>query len=164
MRPRIALERPLIARMFLAYFLRDFTEHRVIVRSFVLRDGAPIQSFCRHGQVAETIYHFRIQLLSIGELLVHERHTRDAHLQTRAEPIFRQITFNAGAFDAFGIQNENRRRPDRVESFEVRGVFFDVSFEWDEVLVDEVSGFLIGIGLGFQPSTCASSRRGGEID
>jgi hypothetical protein len=43
-------------------------------------------------------------------------------------------------------------------------MFFDVSFEWDEVLVDKVSGFLIGIGLGFQPSTCASSRRGREID
>jgi hypothetical protein len=43
-------------------------------------------------------------------------------------------------------------------------MFFDVSFEWDEVLIDEVSGFLIGIGLGFQPSTCASSRRGREID
>jgi hypothetical protein len=43
-------------------------------------------------------------------------------------------------------------------------MFFDVSFERDEVLVDEVSSFLIGIGLGLQPSTCASSRRGREID
>jgi hypothetical protein len=39
-------------------------------------------------------------------------------------------------------------------------MFLDVRFEWDEVLIDEVGGFLIGIGLGFQPSTCASSRRG----
>jgi hypothetical protein len=39
-------------------------------------------------------------------------------------------------------------------------MFLDVRFKWDEVLIDEVGGFLIGIGLGLQPSTCASSRRG----
>jgi hypothetical protein len=43
-------------------------------------------------------------------------------------------------------------------------MFLDVRFEWDEVLVDEVSSCLIRVGLGFQPSTCASSRRGREID
>ena len=112
------------------------------------------------ASVAETIDDFRIQLLRVGELLVHERHARDAHLQTSAEPILRQIAFDAVAFDAFGIQNENRRRPNRVEAFEVRGMFFDVSFEWDEVLIDEVGGTFVGVGLGFQPSTCASSRRG----
>ena len=95
------------------------------------------------AEIAETIDDFRIQLLRVGELLVHERHTRDAHLQTSAEPLLRQITFDAVAFDAFGIQNQNRRRPNRVEAFEVRGMFFYVSCEWDEVLVDEVSGFLI---------------------
>jgi hypothetical protein len=39
-------------------------------------------------------------------------------------------------------------------------MFLDVSFEWDEVLVDEVGGTFVRVGLGFQPSTCASSRRG----
>jgi hypothetical protein len=43
-------------------------------------------------------------------------------------------------------------------------VFFDVSCERDEVLIDEVSNFMISVGLGFQPSTCASSRSGGKID
>ncbi|MFY9618635.1 MAG: hypothetical protein WAM70_22185 [Pyrinomonadaceae bacterium] len=90
---------------------------------------------------------------------MHERHSCDAHLKTRAEPIFRQITFDAIPFDTFGIQNENRWCPNRVEAFEVRGMFFYVGREWDEVLIDEVGGFLIRIGLGFQPSTCTSSRR-----
>ena len=93
--------------------------------------------------MAETIHDFRIQLLRVGELLVHERHACEAHLQTRAKPILRQIAFDAVAFDAFEIQNENRGRPNRVEAFEVRGMFFYVRFEWDEVLVDEVGGFLI---------------------
>ena len=39
-----------------------------------------------------------------------------------------------------------------------------MSFEWDESFVDEVRNFTIRVGLGFQPSTCASSRRGREID
>jgi hypothetical protein len=43
-------------------------------------------------------------------------------------------------------------------------MFFDVGFERDEGLVDEVSGFLIAIGLGLQPSTSASGRGGREID
>jgi len=95
---------------------------------------------------------------------VHERHSCETHFQSRAEPVLWQIAFDAIAFDAFGIQDEDRWRPNRVEAFEASGMFFDVRFEWDEVLIDEVSGFLIRIGLGLQPSTCASSRRGREID
>jgi hypothetical protein len=39
-------------------------------------------------------------------------------------------------------------------------MFFDVGLEWDEILIDETGNVGIRIGLGFQPSTCASSRRG----
>jgi hypothetical protein len=39
-------------------------------------------------------------------------------------------------------------------------MFFDVGFERDEGRVDELGNLLIGIGLGFQPSACASSGRG----
>jgi hypothetical protein len=43
-------------------------------------------------------------------------------------------------------------------------MFFDVSFEWDESLVDEVRDTFVGIGLSFQLSTCASSRRRRKIN
>lgn len=43
-------------------------------------------------------------------------------------------------------------------------MFFDVSLQRDESLVDEVRNFLIGIGLSFQLSTCASSGRRRKID
>ena len=132
----------------------------MIIRRFVLRDGAPIQRFRRHGEIAETICDFRIQPLRVCELLVHERHPRNAQLETSAKPLLRQIAFDAVAFDTFGIKDQNRGRPNRVEAFEVRGMFLDMRFKRDEVLIDEVGGFVIGIGLGFQPSTCASSRRG----
>jgi len=39
-------------------------------------------------------------------------------------------------------------------------MFFDVSFEWDEILVNEIRDSLIRIRLSLQPSTCASSGRG----
>ena len=43
-------------------------------------------------------------------------------------------------------------------------MFFDVSFERDEVLVNEIRDFLIRVRLSLQLSTCASGRRGGKID
>jgi hypothetical protein len=43
-------------------------------------------------------------------------------------------------------------------------MFFDVSFERNEILMDEIRDFLIRIRLSFQPSACASSRRGREIN
>ncbi len=42
-------------------------------------------------------------------------------------------------------------------------MFFDVGFYGDEVLVDELSGLRIFIGLGIQPSTRASRGCGAEI-
>ena len=74
---------------------------------------------------------------------MHEGHTCQPHLQPRTKPVLRQITFDAIALSACGIHDENGRRPDGFESFEVSRMFLDVSFEWDESLVDEVSGFLI---------------------
>jgi hypothetical protein len=46
----------------------------------------------------------------------------------------------------------------------IGGVFFNVRLYGDEVVVDERSGFRIGIGLGFQPGACASGRGGAEIN
>lgn len=43
-------------------------------------------------------------------------------------------------------------------------MFFDVRFQRDKTLVDEVGDFLIGVRLSFQLSTCPSGRRGGKID
>jgi hypothetical protein len=43
-------------------------------------------------------------------------------------------------------------------------MFFDMSLERNEGLIDEVCGFLIRVGLSFQLSTGASGGRGGEIN
>lgn len=160
MRPRHALQPPLVLRKLVGQLRGDFTERGVIVSCFVLADRKPVAGFRRQSKIAEAIYYLLVEFLRVGELLVHKRHARNAHLQSRANPILRQITFDAIALDAFRIKDQNRRRPNRVEAFEVRRMFFDVGCEWDEALIDEVSDFRIRVGLGLQPSTCASSRGG----
>jgi len=39
-------------------------------------------------------------------------------------------------------------------------MFFDVSFERNEILMNKIRDFLIRVRLSFQLSTCASGRRG----
>ena len=80
------------------------------------------------------------------------------------KPVFRQVAFDPITLDALGIQDDNRWCPDSLKAFEISGIFFDVSCEWDKSLVDEVRGTFVRVGLGFQPSTCASSGRGRKVD
>jgi hypothetical protein len=47
---------------------------------------------------------------------------------------------------------------------EVNRVLFNVCFEWHEVVVNERSGLVVAVRLGFQPSTSASCGRRAEID
>ena len=68
---------------------------------------------------------------------------RDGHFQARLKPILRQITFDSVALDGFGIHNEQSRRPQRIESLEPCGMFFDVGFERYEGLMNEICDFLI---------------------
>ena len=44
------------------------------------------------------------------------------------------------------------------------GIFLDVRFDGKEVQVDELGGLGILVTLGIQPSTCASSGRGAEVE
>ena len=47
---------------------------------------------------------------------------------------------------------------------EVNGVFLDVRCDRKEILIDEGRDFIVGIGFGFQPNACASSRSGAEVE
>jgi hypothetical protein len=44
-----------------------------------------------------------------------------------------------------------------------RRIFLDMNFERNEVTVDEIGGFRVGIGFGFQPSACASTGCGAKV-
>jgi hypothetical protein len=43
-------------------------------------------------------------------------------------------------------------------------MFFDVGFDWEEILLNELSGFVIVVRLGIQPSAGASRGGGAEVD
>ena len=42
-------------------------------------------------------------------------------------------------------------------------MFLDVGFDGQEILVDEIGGFRVCVGLGIQPSAGASSRSRAEV-
>jgi hypothetical protein len=46
---------------------------------------------------------------------------------------------------------------------EPRGMFLDVGFNGQEILVDELGGLLVFVGLGIQPSTGASGGSRTEV-
>jgi len=47
---------------------------------------------------------------------------------------------------------------------EPRRMLFDVSFERNKILMDEVCDLFVAVGLGFQPNTGASGRRRREVN
>jgi len=47
---------------------------------------------------------------------------------------------------------------------EIGGVFLDVCFERDEVVVDKGGSLFIAVRLGFQPNASTSSGRGTKVD
>ena len=163
MRPRVALQRPLVTRIFFAELLCRRGEHRVVVSRLVLTDSAPVDGLGRDRNIPISLGQTGKDLLCVQPLLAHEGDARQPNFQTRAEPVCRQVAFKAITFLTVRVCNENRRRPNRVEALEPCGMLFDMGFERDECLVDEAGGFLIAVGLGLQPSTSTSSGGGGKI-
>jgi hypothetical protein len=47
---------------------------------------------------------------------------------------------------------------------EVDGMFLDVRFDRNEILIDEVRDFIVGIGFGLQPNARASNRCSAEVE
>jgi hypothetical protein len=95
---------------------------------------------------------------------VPESHASQAHFQSRAKPILRQLTFDPVALYSIGVHHENGRRPQRIKAMKPGGMFLNVSFERNKVLMDKVCDFVVAVCLGFQPSTGTSGRRGREIN
>jgi len=61
-------------------------------------------------------------------------------------------------FFALRIKNQNRWCPVHVKTVKPRGVFFDMSLDGYKIFLYERRDALIGVRLGFQPSTSASLR------
>ena len=107
--------------------------------------SAPVDSFCCNGRVGVVLGDTGIGLFGVGPFLVHERYASQAHFQTRAKPILWQVTFDPVTLHTIRTQNENGRRPECVKAMEPRGMLFDVSFDGDKGLVDEICDFLVTV-------------------
>jgi hypothetical protein len=68
------------------------------------------------------------------------------------------------ALGAVRVEDEERRRPLRVEPLERLGLLLDVSARGNEALGDEGGDLRIGVDLGIQPSACPSHRGGAEVE
>ena len=164
MSPGCGLQCPQAVRIFFLELSRHLAQHRMIVRCFVVAHAFPVESFGRHFRVRIPIEYLRVSAFCISPFFAHERNARETHFQVRTEFIGRQVALDTMPFNSVRIEYEHGRCPQCVEPVEVGRVFFDVRFEWDEVLVDERRGLIVAVRLGFQPSTCASSRRRAEVD
>jgi hypothetical protein len=75
-----------------------------------------------------------------------------------------QIPLDAMPLGAARIEDEDGRRPLRVETLERLALLLHVSPGRNEILRDEGRDLGIGVDLGFQPSACPSHRSGGEVE
>ena len=136
----------------------------MVVGRAVTRHCPPVhRAGCGIG-LAKARHHVVVPALRVGVFLVHERDPAETTCQGCHEFGIWQISFDTDALLPVAVEEQDRRRPDRVKSVEPRRMFFDVGFDRDEMLVDEVACFGIGVRLGFQPSASASSRRRTEIE
>jgi len=110
------------------------------------------------------VHDCRVLLFSTSKIFTLESDPGETHFQLCAKLILRQVAFDPVSLDTFRIEHDYGRRPRRVKTMEISRVFFDVRFEWHEVVVDKRSSFFIAVRLGFQPNASASSWSGAKVD
>lgn len=68
---------------------------------------------------------------------MHEVDSRQSQFQLGMKFCFRKIALDAPSFLSLRIQNQYGGSPQRIEAVEVNGMFFDVGFNRNEVVIDE---------------------------
>lgn len=151
-------------RVFASKLLGDFAQHRVVVGRAVLRDCTPVHRFRREMGIATVSDHVAVPSFRIGVFLLHEGDAAKTILQRSHKVVVGQIAFQPHTLFAGHIEQENSRRPDRIEAVEPCRMLFDVGFYRKEVFADEFGSLLIFIRLGIQPSAGSSRRSRAEIE
>lgn len=161
--PRDGLAGPDAVRILLSQFFGHFAQHGVVIGGFVTRDGAPVHGAGRGVRFRAASSDLVIPSRSFLIFFVDESNAPEAAFE-RGEKIFvGQIAFEPHLFFAFAVEQQHARSPYSAEAMEPGRVFFNVGFDGDEILLDEICGLLVFVGLGIQPSACASRGCGAEI-
>src|SRR5712691_5739975 len=144
--------------------LRRGFERAGIVGSFVARNARPVHGLgCRLGS-GEVFADVTELLLGLCELLSREQRLTQPELQLAEEFVGREEALDAVTLFLIRVDDQDRRRPVDAEALHSLRMFFDMQANRNEVVDDERADARLGVNLGFQPSTTASHRRGGEIE
>jgi len=141
----------------------DFAQHGVIASRLITSHSPPIHCPGRGMGMPKACHHVAVPALRIGIFLVHEGDSTQSALQRSFEIFIRQIAFQSHAFPALAVEQKHGGRPDGIETMEPSRMFLDVGFDGQEILVDEIGGFLVFVGLGIQSSACTSGRSRTEV-
>ena len=132
------------------------------------RDTDPIEGFRCRVRLRVLVDDLPEPPLSFVECAALKRDPGKPELQLREEVVDRQKSLDPVALDAILVQDEHRRRPLHVQllthtGIDVAGIAY-VDANGNEFKRDEPHDPLVGVHLGFQPSTAASHRGRGEVD
>lgn len=100
----------------------------------------------------------------VVEIAAAEGCLGQAKLKLGQEVIGREKALEAIAFRAVALSDDQRGRPLGFETLEILGSFFDMDFDGNEMLVDELTDLLVGVNLGVQPGASPSHRSGTEVE
>jgi len=78
--------------------------------------------------------------------------------------VFGQIAFNAKTLLAILVEDQNRRRPQNVETVEGCGIPFDMDGGGNETFFNELYQLGVSVRFGFQPSASASGGCCAEVE
>ena len=163
-RPGAGAHCPFGVLVFFVEGFRNSGQVGAVVRSRVTADALVVNGLGGVCRIRVFFGDLGVAAFGVGPVLFHEGDAGEAHLKIGFEFVFRQITLKAPAFLAFGIHDQNGRRPDGVEAFEITGILLDMDVKRDEVLVYERGDFRISVRFGLQPNTGSSVGGRAEID
>ncbi len=141
--------------MTIAEIFGNFSEDGMVLCEPILHDGIPIHCFSRVMRLIETGHHVAIPARGVHIFLVNKRDPSQTRLKSGHEVEVGKVAFQANALLTVLIKKEDSRRPDCVKAMEPNGVLFNVSFDRNEVLLNELRGFWIVV----RPRLPAERRR-----
>ena len=86
-----------------------------------------------------------VDAFGVRPLLLLEGDPSQGHPQFCLELFLGEVAFDAVAFGALGIEDQNGRSPGRVEAMEPGSVFLNVGFDGEEIRVDEACDGVIRV-------------------